>query len=257
VVLSADKGAVYASAAGPGAQPALPTAVPTSATGSPTPTGIIPTRESTRLPTAVPTTGLPTVLPTAQATECANRFVDIDGNVFYGAIHFLSCGGIASGTDQTHYSPVATASRAQFAKIVVLGFLVPPIEPSSQTFTDVPSSYFAHRYIESGYVAGILSGFTEAQCQAANASFPCYLPNRSITRAELTRLVVNAAHYPLINPPTPSFDDVPLTNFAYAYIETAYRKGVVHGTDATHFEPGRNIRRDEMAQIIYAGMTTP
>ncbi len=240
VVTNANKGAVYASAANPGSKTALPAAVPTS-------TGVATT----------PTSGLPTVLPTAQATECANPFVDIDGNVFYGAIHFLDCAGMISGTDATHYSPAQTATRAQFSRIVTLAFSVPLIHPNGQTFTDVPNTYFGYLYIESGYEVRLLSGYTAAQCAAANAAYPCYLPNRPITRAELTRLVVGATHYILINPPNPSFVDVPSNNFAYQYIEIAYSKGVVHGIDATHFAPNRNIRRDEMAQIIYAGVTTP
>ena len=244
VALSAGKGAVYASAVNPGAKPPLPQAVPTNTGVASTPTRGIPTP-------------LPTGLPTPLATECANPFVDIDGNVFYGAIHFLNCAGMISGTDATHYSPAQTATRAQFARIVTLAFSVPLISPSDQTFTDVPNTYFGYLYIESGYAVRLLSGYTAAQCAAANAAFPCYLPNRPITRAELTRLVVGAAHYILINPPNPDFVDVPTDNFAYQYIETAYSKGVVHGIDATHFAPNRNIRRDEMAQIIYAGITTP
>lgn len=244
IALSAGKGAVYASASAAGARAALPKAVPTNTGVATTPTRGIPT-------------ALPSVLPTALATECANPFVDIDGNVFYGAIHFLNCAGMISGTDTTHYSPAQTATRAQFARIVTLAFGVPLIPPSGQTFIDVPSGYFGYLYIENGYAAHLLSGYTASQCAAANAAFPCYLPNRPITRAELTRLVVGAAHYILINPPNPDFVDVPNDNFAYQYIETAYNKGVVHGIDTTHFAPNRNIRRDEMAQIIYAGVITP
>jgi hypothetical protein len=240
---------VYAQSATSGAVgQALPKAVPTATTGGATPTGGI--------PSPIPSHGLPTPLPSAVATDCPNPFVDILSNVFYGAIHTLNCDGVISGTDSSHYSPAATATRAQFARIVVKGFGVAFITPPGQSFSDVQSGFFAYSAIESGYAAGILSGYSAAQCGAAGAPYPCYLPNRSITRAELTRLVVNAARYTLITPHSPTFVDVPVSNFAYAYIETAYRKGVVHGTDASHFAPNRNIRRDEMAQIVYEGTIT-
>ncbi len=59
------------------------------------------------------------------------------------------------------------------------------------------------------------------------------------------------------HPPTSStFVDVPASYFAYIYIETAYALGIIRGVDATHFAPSSPIRRDEMAQIVYKGVTT-
>ncbi len=198
--------------------------------------------------------------PPPTPTLCATPFGDISGDAFYGAIAYLYCRGAVSGTDATHYSPAATSTRGQFARVVVKGFGLPIVTSSGggQSFTDVPPAYFAYNYIETGLAAGFLSGYTAAQCDAAVAAYPCYLPNRPITRAELTKLVVKAAGY---SPSTPSggptFVDVPASYFAYGYIETAYQHGIIRGIDATHFQPDRIIRRDEMAQIVYKGYVTP
>ncbi len=194
----------------------------------------------------------PSGSPIATATDCADPFTDLGGDLFYPAIHHLYCRGVVNGADANHFLPSASASRAQFAKVVVLGFGLPLSTPPAQpTFSDVPVGYFAYRYIEAGAAAGILNGYSAPECQQAGATYPCFLPANPITRAELTRLVVIAAGYPLTTPPAPSFADVPADFFAYSYIETAHSQGIINGTDARHFAPNRSIRRDEMCQIVY------
>jgi S-layer homology domain len=208
--------------------------------------------------TATPApTNTPLPIPTTQPTVCPNPFVDINTNIFFHAINYLYCHGDINGTDATHYSPALTSSRAQFAKVVVLGFGTPFYTPATPDFTDVPPSYFAYTFIESGYHAGILGGFDPAGCTSHGATYPCYLPNLPITRGQLTKLVVNAAHYTLVTPGTQTFSDVPPSNVFYIAIETAHAKGVINGYPDGTFRPNNNIRRDEMAQIVYKGVTTP
>lgn len=184
--------------------------------------------------------------------------MDLSGNIFYGAIHYLYCRGVVNGMDATHFGPGGSATRGQVGKIVALGFGLNLMTPSAQSFTDVPPSYYAYVYIESDRAAGVLNGYTAAECQAAGVAFPCYQPERLIDRAELTRLVVRAAN-PIRVTPTggPTFVDVPADHWAYIYIETAYAQGYIRGVDATHFQPNRNIRRDELCQVVYKGITNP
>ena len=198
------------------------------------------------------TTNTPQPQVSVTPTDCPNPFVDIIGSVFYHSIHTLYCRGVVSGTDATHFSPAASATRGQMARIIALGFGVPLVTPGGQSFTDVPSSYYAYIYIESDYAATILGGYTAAQCATAGVAFPCYLPEHWITRAEFTRLVVRAANPTRVTPlGGPTFVDVPTTYWAYIYIETGYAHGFIHGVDGIHFQPDRNIRRDEMCHVIY------
>ncbi len=205
-------------------------------------------------PTPTPT---PPPSPTPQPTVCANPFSDIAGNVFFVAINTLYCHGAINGTDSSHFSPAGTSTRAQFAKVVVLGFGTPFYTPATQDFVDVPSSYFAYTFIESGYHAGILSGYDATTCHAHNLNTPCYLPNIPITRGQITKLVVNAAHYTLVTPGGQTFTDVSPTNIFYRAIETAHAKGVINGYPDNTFRPNDNVRRDAMAQIVYKGTITP
>ncbi len=230
---------------------ATPPASPTETPGGPTDTPTLtPFVDYTPLPT-----GTPTASPTP--TDCANPFMDITGNIFYTAIHYLNCRGVVNGTDGTHYSPAGTSTRGQFAKVVVLGFgLTLYTPPGNPDFTDVPPTYFAYIFIETGYHLGVLSGFDPASCIAFGTQPPCYLPNRAITRGQLTKLVVNAGGYTLITPTggQQDFSDVPPSNVWFVTIETAYHNGIINGYPDHTFLPNNPIRRDEMAQIVYKGI---
>jgi S-layer homology domain len=220
--------------------------------------GNCPTPTTTPAPTNTPGGPTSTPQPSATPTDCPNPFVDINGNIFYGAIHYLYCRGVVNGTDASHFNPSGTSTRAQFAKVVVLGFAIQLYTPAgAQDFTDVPPSYFAYAFIETGFHNGILNGFDANTCTAYGATFPCYLPNIPITRGQLTKLVVNAAHYPLATPGTQTFTDVPPSNVFYIAIETAHAKRVINGYPDHTFHPNQPISRDQMCQIVYKGVTTP
>ncbi len=69
--------------------------------------------------------------------------------------------------------------------------------------------------------------------------------------------MVLAGNYPPYTPPDPCltcFTDVPPSYWAYVYIETAYHAGIINGYPDHIFMPNNNIRRDEMAQIVYEGI---
>jgi plastocyanin len=47
---------------------------------------------------------------------------------------------------------------------------------------------------------------------------------------------------------------VPPSNVFYVSIETAYHNGIINGYPGGYFLPNQNIRRDQMAQIVYEGI---
>ncbi len=209
---------------------------------------------------ANPTPTLPAATPTPgiTPTTCPNPFTDITGNPFFAAIHALTCRGVVNGTTATTYSPNNFTNRGEIAKLIAAGFGIPFYTPSGNPdFTDVPTSNFAYVYIETDFHAGVLNGYNATLCAQFNATFPCFLPNHPTTRGELTKLVVNAAHYPITTPPSPTFIDVPPSHPFYNYIETAVAKGIIAGYPDHTFRSYNNIKRDETAQIVYKGITTP
>ncbi|PZS01389.1 MAG: hypothetical protein DLM69_05015, partial [Candidatus Chloroheliales bacterium] len=187
-------------------------------------------------------------------TICTNPFVDIGGDPYYAAIHNLNCAGAVSGTDPTHFSPTALTTRAAFAKIVVLAFAIPLVTPPNPSFTDVPPTYWAYTFIESAKAAGVMSGYTGTQCTSQGVGSPCFLPGNYVTRAEATKTVVSVGGYTLINPPNPTYTDVPTNYWAYQYIETAHAKGILDWAAPPLFYPNNSTQRDEVCQIVYGGI---
>ncbi|WP_158560948.1 fibronectin type III domain-containing protein [Paenibacillus contaminans] len=78
-------------------------------------------------------------------------------------------------------------------------------------------------------------------------------PDRSITRAEMTKLLVEtlvgAGLLKLEAPGTPSFRDVAANEWYYAYVEAAARAGIAEGADG-QFRPGDDVTREEIAMLV-------
>ncbi len=79
-------------------------------------------------------------------------------------------------------------------------------------------------------------------------------PARSITRAEFTKLVVNA--FALVDSKaSASFSDVSEGEWYYIYAASAQKHGIVNGENES-FYPNRTITRQEMTTIIYRALKT-
>jgi competence protein ComEC len=104
---------------------------------------------------------------------------------------------------------------------VVLAFNLPlSLQPATTAhFSDVPASNPFFGYVEAVYARGLVSGYS-------NGTFR---PYNSITRGQLSKMVVQAAGYSLMDPVTPTFADVPRSSTFHTYIETAYANGMLGG----------------------------
>lgn len=255
-----------------------PTATPTwtpggpSATPTPTNTPSGPTNTPTITPTPFSQTNTPTPSITPggpTATACAIPFVDVPPSYWaYGFITYVYCHGVVSGIDGTHFSPNTTATRGQFSRMVVKARGLTIITPSTPYFTDVPVSYFAYQYIETARLAGIVGGYTAAQCQAAHAQFPCFLPNNPVSRGAMAKFVVKAWGWSQTTPSGgQTFTDVPPSYPFYIFIETAHGLGIIDGEtqaqcQAAHatypcYLPNNNLLRAELSKTLKRSMTAP
>ncbi|WP_368974914.1 S-layer homology domain-containing protein [Caldifermentibacillus hisashii] len=76
-----------------------------------------------------------------------------------------------------------------------------------------------------------------------------YFPDRSITRAEFTKMIVVSLGLTLVSGGA-TYQDVPSSSWYYPYIMTATVNGLVEGNGNGTFNPEGNITRQEMAKII-------
>jgi len=216
------------------------TTVPTSTN---TPGG--PTETSTTVPSDTPTItetpGGPTDTPTATPTLCAITFTDVPPDYpFYEYIRCLYCRGAISGYADNTFRPGNFTSRGQVTKIVVLAFGYDIYIPTSPTFTDVPTDHPFYQYVETAAHNNIVSGYADGT----------FRPYNNVTRGQLSKIVVIGAQWPVINPPTPTFSDVPVDHPFYVYIETAYCHGIISGYAGGIFLPGSNATRGQISKIV-------
>jgi hypothetical protein len=234
---------------------ATPTSVPTStptqtSTSTPVPTGT-PTSTVTFTHTAAPTststyTGTPTPdptnTPTATATPCVMTFTDVHASdYFYEPVRHLFCHGVISGYADNTFRPNNATTRGQLTKITVLAFRIPLYTPPTPTFTDVPISNPFYVYVETAAFHNIVQGYSDGT----------FRPDNNVTRGQVCKIVVNAAGWTPINPPIPTFSDVPVGSGFYEYIETAYVRGIISGYSDGTFRPGNDATRAQICKVVY------
>ncbi len=102
--------------------------------------------------------------------------------------------------------------------------------------------HWAQTYIEDLYEKKIVSG----------ADVSHYNPDKPITRAEFTKIVVNMYSIPMKDAEslTSSFKDVKESEWYAAYVQAAYDKGIVSGYTNQTFNPNKPITRAEAMKII-------
>lgn len=196
-------------------------------------------------------------------------FADVPPDFWaYAYIQALSDAGVISGYSDHTFRPANPATRAQLTKITMLGFGYPLISGAAQSFSDVASDTPFYDYIEAAAAHAIIGGYAcggvgEA-CDAQHR--PYFRPNNSITRAQITKIVVLSAQWTVQQPASQTFADVaPGTTF-YGYVEAAAAHGIIGGyacsgvgeaCDAQHrpyFRPNDTTTRAQISKMVYLGL---
>ncbi|WP_079909159.1 S-layer homology domain-containing protein [Paenibacillus sp. 32352] len=76
------------------------------------------------------------------------------------------------------------------------------------------------------------------------------LPDKTITRAEYVKILVGALNKKNADPQTASFRDVSADHWAFKYVETAKKEGLVDGYEDGAFKPDAEITRAELAALL-------
>ncbi len=225
--------------------PPSTTPVPASATASATP--ILPSATAVP-PSRTPVPPTATRAPGASPTPCPIHFSDVyPTDYFYTPVLYLACQGVVSGYADGTFRPYNQTTRAQMVKIVVLGFGLPLQTPLAPTFSDVPAAHPFYPYIETANARHIVSGYADGT----------FRPNANVTRGQLSKIDVGAAGWPALNPPAPTFSDVPAGSAFYTFVETAVCHGVVSGYSDGTFRPANAATRGQIGKIVYLSILNP
>ena len=159
-------------------------------------------------------------------------------------VQFLATQNVISGYADGTFRPNNTVTRAQFAKMLVGGMGWALANPAQPTFSDVPPTNWAFAFVETAVQHGALAGYADGT----------FRPNTDVTRAQLAKLIVTARGWSLVTPASGTFSDVPTTNWAYRFVETAVDSGVLGGYADGTFRPFAPATRAQVAKILTNGL---
>jgi hypothetical protein len=188
-----------------------------------------------------------TATPAPTLTPCAITFSDVNPtDYFYEPVRYLYCMGAVSGYADNTFRPFNETTRGQLSKIIVLAEGWPTINPTIPTFSDVPTNHPFYVFVETAANHGVISGYADGT----------FRPFNNVTRGQLSKIVVLAEGWQLVNPTAPTFTDVPTNHPFYTFIETAYDRGIVSGYADGTFRPANNATRGQIAKIVYLAITS-
>jgi hypothetical protein len=233
------------------------TTIQVQVSSSPTTTGPSTTTTSSTTTTEPPTTTTTTTPPPSTTTTTASTTTTLPGvpfpdvrptSQYYVEIRDLAAAGIISGCADGLYHPERSVTRAQFAKIVVLGIGAHSAAVDntlSPSFVDVRfgGSDYPFDYVEEAAALGIIQGYPDGT----------FRPGAFITRAQVALMLVRAGGTDLASPPagTPlPFTDVPA--YAREAVRVALYNHLVSGKSSTRFDPHGLATRGQVAKMIYS-----
>lgn len=167
-----------------------------------------------------------------------------DGKEFYDPVNEIR---IRQISHNSQYVTVAVSfsaremNRAEAARFIIKAKGTKLNTANGPHFQDVPATHSDYGYIETLYNDGATAGCATGK----------YCPDSKVTRAQLVTFLVKEKAYPLQNPSTPHFRDVPTASPYYKFIETAYLNGLIAGYSDGTFKPDQNITLAQAYAVIF------
>ncbi|MEE8637878.1 MAG: S-layer homology domain-containing protein [Candidatus Margulisiibacteriota bacterium] len=107
-------------------------------------------------------------------------------------------------------------------------------------FSDVPQGYWAKEAIETLAEKGIIGGYPDGT----------FKPEKTLTRAELSTLLIKAKKIKVAKPKEQIFNDLPVKHWAAPYIKAAVDIKLVGGYPDGTFQPSKTLNRVEGVLIL-------
>ncbi|CAM3384840.1 S-layer homology domain-containing protein [Marinicrinis lubricantis] len=188
---------------------------------------------------------------TYAALEFNKSFEDVAPSHWsYQAIQNMAVRLIAHGVSGNSFAPNQEITRAEFVSFISRGLgLKASGNPTSFTDVDADESWYASD-VSAAYEAGIVSGQGEG----------LFSPNHTLTREEMTLIVVRAYEY-LNGSAWRASDAAAFTDqdrisaWAKESVQAAYEIGLVSGRGNQLFDPKGQLTRAEAMQVIYNLLT--
>ncbi len=183
-------------------------------------------------------------------------FTDVPRDYWaYGGIMGCLKADLVLGYPEGSYRPLEGITRDQIAvylaRAIADGERNVPEASGGATFPDVPSDYWAFKYVEYEYGYGIILGYPDGKFH------PTTLVNRAQMAVFLARCLASPLGEQGLNtytpPETPTFADVTPTNtwsWCYKHVEYVAAKGVTSGYPDGLYYPANTCTRDQLAVYL-------
>ncbi len=151
--------------------------------------------------------------------------------------------GITQGCSSSPrmFCPNCPLSRTQLVVFLVRASGTPLLSVTEPTFSDVPRTHWAFRYIEAAAAAGITQG-----CGGGK-----FCPSDEVTRAQAASMIQRAAGWPDEVPAeAPRFSDVSSSSTHFGAIETLKTRCSTNGCRPGEFCPEDSLTRGQAAVFI-------
>ncbi|MEC0089701.1 S-layer homology domain-containing protein [Paenibacillus macquariensis] len=173
-------------------------------------------------------------------------FSDIVGHWAKANIMEMVSKDVVQGVDSDHFAPNKNITRAEFAALISRALKLK--EGTNQPFADVKSGVWYEKTVKSAYAAGIITGISSKE----------FSPNKSITREEMTTMLMRAKSYAsgtkvetLPNVSLKKFNDEgKISEWAKGSVGFAISSGLMEGRSESVFAPKEHATRAESAIVI-------
>ena len=133
--------------------------------------------------------------------------------------------------------------KKRFSMLIALAMILTSLVPSftaSAAFSDVDDSNSYVEAISTLSTLQVINGYEDGSFQ----------PEKEITRAEYTKMIVYMLGMDSFTTPITTFTDVPESHWANAYIKTAFDMGIINGFDDGTFRPDAPVTYEQALKML-------
>ena len=203
--------------------------------------------------------GLAWPLPSSQFSDVSSSVSDPYWALW--EVEAAYAAGIVKGYDDGTYHPTDPVTRDQMAvyvsRTLASGDSGVPEFTGAPTFTDVPTGYWALKYIEYAVDEQVVTGYSPTS----------YAPETVVDRGQMAVFIARAIAPPADRPDltsytpptTATFPDVPTSFWAYKFVEYIAQAsiGVTKGYPDGDYHPEYVCTRDQMAVYVARAFKLP
>ncbi len=167
----------------------------------------------------------------------------------YDAVTELAEKNVIQGTDDTHFEPERTVTRAEFAKMLVAAFDLIPKSTDAAEFTDVKKTDWYYQYVRTLSALGIACGMEDGSFGA----------NLEITRQDIAVLLYRVLKYQnraISDEITKTADWNTVEDYAKEAVGCLLSEGIIQGDENGNYLGTANATRAQAAALVYRSLKT-